>query len=143
MPFVFCFFHFDPLATPGVEAARRRFHEILRRYSRPFPHNETLLRNPSNRRGGHTSRPALSECELPDRRRRHSPGSREVLLPPRPLRTARDSFPSCSSSLHERPSRDAAALVRSSCTWICRWQLTWNNSKLSAVSRPPRLRQMR
>ena len=48
------------------------------------------------------------------------PGSREVLLPPRPLRTARDSFPSCSSSLHERPSRDAAALVRSSCTWICR-----------------------
>ena len=41
-----------------------------------------------------------------------APGSREVLLPPRPLRTAGDSFPSCSSSLHERPSRDAAALVR-------------------------------
>ena len=48
------------------------------------------------------------------------PGSGEVLLPPRPLRTARESFPSSSSSLHERPSRDAAALVRRSCTWICR-----------------------
>ena len=33
------------------------------------------------------------------------------MLLPRPLRTARDSFPSCSSSLHERPSRDAAALA--------------------------------
>ena len=31
------------------------------------------------------------------------------MLLPRPLRTARDSCPSCSSSLHERPSRDAAA----------------------------------
>jgi hypothetical protein len=31
------------------------------------------------------------------------------LLLPRPLRTARDSCPSCSSSLHERPARDAAA----------------------------------
>ena len=33
------------------------------------------------------------------------------MLPPRPLRTARDSCPSCRSSLHERPSRDAAALT--------------------------------
>src|SRR5262245_58043050 len=72
-----------------------------------------------------------------------TPGSREVLLLPRPLRTARDSFPSCSSSLHKRPSRDAAALVRCSCTWICRWQLAWNNSKLSVVSEPPWLRQIR
>jgi hypothetical protein len=47
------------------------------------------------------------------------------------------------SSLHERPSQDAAAFVRRSCTWICRWQLACNNSKLSAVSGPPRLRQMR
>ena len=31
--------------------------------------------------------------------------------PPPPLRTARDSCPSCRSSLHERPSRDAAALA--------------------------------
>ena len=31
--------------------------------------------------------------------------------PPPPFRTARDRFPSCSSSLHERPSRDAAALT--------------------------------
>ena len=31
--------------------------------------------------------------------------------PPPPLRTARDSCPSCRSSLHERPSRDAAALT--------------------------------
>ena len=48
------------------------------------------------------------------------PGSREVLLLPRPLRTGRESCPSSSSSLHKRPSRDAAAFVRSSCTWICR-----------------------
>jgi hypothetical protein len=60
-----------------------------------------------------------------------------------PLRTGRESCPSSSSSLHERPSRDAAAFVRPSCTWICRWQLACNNSKLSAVSGPPRLRQMR
>ena len=33
------------------------------------------------------------------------------MLLPRPLRTARDSCPSCSSSLHKRPSRDAAALA--------------------------------
>ena len=31
--------------------------------------------------------------------------------PPPPLRTGRDSFPSCSSSIHKRPSRDAAALA--------------------------------
>ena len=47
-------------------------------------------------------------------------GSREALLPPRPLRTGRESFPSSSSSIHERPLRDAAAFVRPSCTWICR-----------------------
>ena len=33
------------------------------------------------------------------------------MLLPRPLRTARDSCPSCSSSLHKRPSRDAAAFA--------------------------------
>jgi hypothetical protein len=44
-------------------------------------------------------------------RQQYQSGSREALLLPRPLRTARDSFPSCSSSLHERLSRDAAALV--------------------------------
>ena len=45
----------------------------------------------------------------------------DVALPsPPPLRTGRESFPSSSSSLHERPSRDAAASVRRSCTWICR-----------------------
>src|SRR5262245_6706376 len=38
-------------------------------------------------------------------------GSGEALLLPRPLRTARDSCPSCRSSLHQRPSRDAAALT--------------------------------
>jgi hypothetical protein len=38
-------------------------------------------------------------------------GSGEVLLLPLPLRAARDSCPSCSSSLHERPSREAAALA--------------------------------
>ena len=48
------------------------------------------------------------------------PGSREVLLLPRPLRTGRESFPSSSSSLHERPSQDAVAFVRPSRTWICR-----------------------
>ena len=37
-----------------------------------------------------------------------------------PLRTGRESCPSSSSSLHERPSRDAAAFVRLSRTWICR-----------------------
>src|SRR4029077_13914873 len=71
------------------------------------------------------------------------PGSREVLLPPRPLRTGRESCPSSSSSIHERPSRDAAALVRRSWTWICRWQLACSNSMLSVVSVPPRLRQTR
>ena len=35
-------------------------------------------------------------------------GSREVLLPPRPLRTGRESCPSSGSSIHERPARDAA-----------------------------------
>src|SRR3954470_17425706 len=39
------------------------------------------------------------------------PVSGEVLLLPRPLRTGRESCPSSSSSLHERPSRDAAALA--------------------------------
>ena len=48
------------------------------------------------------------------------PGKEATLPPPPPLRTARESFPSGSSSLHERPLRDAAALVRPSCTWICR-----------------------
>ncbi len=38
------------------------------------------------------------------------PGKEMALPPPPPLRTARESFPSCSSSLHERPSQDAAAL---------------------------------
>ena len=47
-------------------------------------------------------------------------GKEAALPPPPPLRTARDSFPSGSSSLHERPWRDAAALVRCSRTWICR-----------------------
>ena len=50
----------------------------------------------------------------------HLPGSREVLLLPRPLRTGRESCPSSSSSLHERPSQDAVAFVRPSRTWICR-----------------------
>src|SRR5208337_5660450 len=36
-------------------------------------------------------------------------GSREVLLPPRPLRTGRESCPSSSSSIHKRPLQDAAA----------------------------------
>ena len=48
------------------------------------------------------------------------PGKEVALPPPPPLRTARESFPSCSSSLHERPSQDAAAFVSRSCTWICR-----------------------
>src|SRR5271157_409300 len=39
----------------------------------------------------------------------HRSGSREVLLPPRPLRTGRESCPSSSSSVHQRPLRDAAA----------------------------------
>jgi len=47
-------------------------------------------------------------------------GSGKASLLPRPLRTGRESCPSSSSSLHERPSRDAAASVRLSCTWICR-----------------------
>ena len=47
-------------------------------------------------------------------------GKEAALRPPPPLRTARDSFPSGSSSLHERPWRDAAALARCSRTWICR-----------------------
>ena len=65
------------------------------------------------------------------------------MLPPCPLRTVRESFPSYGSSLHERPSRDAAGSVRRSCAWICRWQLACNNSRLSNVSCPPRLRQIR
>ncbi len=48
------------------------------------------------------------------------PGKEAALPPPPPLRTARESFPSSSSSLHKRPLRDAAAFVRPSCTWICR-----------------------
>ena len=48
------------------------------------------------------------------------PGKEVTLPPPPPLRTARESFPSCSSSLHKRPSQDAAAFVSRSCTWICR-----------------------
>ena len=48
------------------------------------------------------------------------PGKEVALPPPPPLRTARESFPSCSSSLHERPSQDAAAFVSRSWTWICR-----------------------
>jgi hypothetical protein len=51
---------------------------------------------------------------------RSPPGSREVLLPPRPLRTGRESFPSSSSSIHERPLRDAAVSAFRSWTWICR-----------------------
>jgi len=58
-------------------------------------------------------------CSLPDFPE-FAPGSREVLLLPRPLRTGRESFPSSSSSLHERPLRGAVASVRLSCTWICR-----------------------
>src|SRR3954451_7903088 len=42
-------------------------------------------------------------------------------------RPAAHSCPSSSSSLHERPSRDAAALLRRSWTWICRWQLACSN----------------
>jgi hypothetical protein len=48
------------------------------------------------------------------------PGKEAALPPPPPLRTVRESFPSYSSSLHKRPSRDAVASVRLSCTWICR-----------------------
>ena len=70
-------------------------------------------------------------------------GSGEVLLRPRPLRTGHESCPSSSSSLHKRPSRDAAAFVRRSRTWICRWQLAWSNSMLSVVSGPPWLRPIR
>ena len=47
-------------------------------------------------------------------------GKEVTFPPPPPLRTARESFPSCSSSLHERPSQDAAAFVSPSWTWICR-----------------------
>ena len=47
-------------------------------------------------------------------------GKEVALPPPPPLRTGRESSPSSSSSIHERPSRDAAASVRPSCTWICR-----------------------
>src|SRR5205823_1274573 len=46
------------------------------------------------------------------------PGKEAALPPPPPLRTAHESFPSCSSSLHKRPSRDAVAFVRRSRTWI-------------------------
>jgi hypothetical protein len=42
---------------------------------------------------------------------REQSGSGEALRPPRPLRTGRESCPSSRSSLHERPSRDAAALT--------------------------------
>jgi hypothetical protein len=48
------------------------------------------------------------------------PGKEATLPPPPPLRTERESFPSCSSSLHKRPSQDAAAFVSRSWTWICR-----------------------
>ena len=48
------------------------------------------------------------------------PGKEVTLPPPPPVRTARESFPSCSSGLHERPSQDGAAFVSRSCTWICR-----------------------
>ena len=56
----------------------------------------------------------------PGRSPTQAPGKEVTLPPPPPLRTARESFPSCSSSLHERPSQDAAAFVSRSCTWICR-----------------------
>src|SRR5271157_3728587 len=39
------------------------------------------------------------------------PGSREVLLPPRPLRTVLETCASYGSSIHKRPLRDAAASV--------------------------------
>ena len=65
------------------------------------------------------SRNVSSLLALPDYPE-FAPGSREVLLLPRPLRTGRESFPSSSLSLHERPLRGAVASVRRSCTWICR-----------------------
>ena len=39
------------------------------------------------------------------------PGKEVTFPSPSPPRTARESFPSCSSRLHKRPSRDAAAFV--------------------------------
>ena len=41
-----------------------------------------------------------------------SPGSRAALLPPRPLRTVRESFPSHGSSLSNAPSRGDAVRRR-------------------------------
>jgi hypothetical protein len=41
------------------------------------------------------------------------PGKEVTLPPPPPLRTARESFPSCSPRLHERPSQHAAAFCQS------------------------------
>jgi hypothetical protein len=58
-------------------------------------------------------------------------------------RSAAHSFPSYSSSIHKRPVRDAAVLACRSRTWICRWQLACSNSRLSVVSQPPWLRQIR
>src|SRR5208337_4836804 len=49
-------------------------------------------------------------------------GSREVLLPPRPLRTGRESCPSSSSSIHKRPLQDAAASVRLTAFTIRAWR---------------------
>src|SRR5208282_4992827 len=56
-------------------------------------------------------RNACSLLALPDFPE-FAPGSREVLPLPRRLRTGRESFPSSSSSLHERPLRGAVASVR-------------------------------
>src|ERR1700723_3241826 len=63
---------------------------------------------------------------------------------PPPLRTVRAPCNAYGSSLHERPSREAAWPVSNFLfEWICPWQLECNNPKLSNVSPPPRLRQTR
>src|SRR5208337_41462 len=77
-------------------------------FSRLTPHaSRPTLRVPRRDQRGAGRARTLPRWLLPDTDR---PGSREVLLPPRsgkevtsppppPLRTARESFPSCSSSL--------------------------------------------
>jgi len=62
----------------------------------------------------HAGTSGVRSCADPPRRLlpdTDKPGSREVLLPPRPLRTVLETCASYGSSIHKRRLRDAAASV--------------------------------
>src|SRR5208337_3742035 len=75
-------------------------------FSRPTPHASRLTPHARPAGSGHAQ--TLPRWLLPSTDR---PGSREVLLPPRPLRTVLETCASYGSSIHKRPLRDAAASV--------------------------------